>query len=231
MATRKKRKGKAARPSSRPKRKQALMAAEKKRNQKSSRPQSRSARSSSGSARRSGLSARSPDAISLLRQDHREVETLFSQFEAASGHARKGSIAQKICDALTAHATIEEEIFYPQAREVLKQAGEDMMDEAEVEHEGIKWRIELIKKMKPEDDLYDAEVKCLKEYVEHHVKEEERKIFPKLRLSGFDGTVIGQQLAERKEEMTGKPVKEEPSLIERSLRALAGPRNAAPAPD
>jgi hemerythrin superfamily protein len=222
------------------------MAARKKSSQKSDRSQSKSRRSSKSSSRRSNESGRAmgesmqmqaprrrngaPDAISLLRQDHREVETLFAQFESASGQARKGAIAQKICDALTAHATIEEEIFYPQAREMLAASGEDMMDEAEVEHEGIKWRVELIQKMKPEDDLYDAEVKCLKEYVEHHVKEEERKIFPKLRLSGFDGTAIGQQLAQKKQQLTGKPVKDEPSLIERGLRALSGSREA-PSPE
>ena len=216
------------------------MAARKKRSQKAAPLQSK-ARSSAASARKSAGSARSsgeaqrrsngaPDAISLLRQDHREVETLFAQFESASGHGRKGTIVEKICDALTVHATIEEEVFYPRARETLKRGGEELMDEAEVEHEGIKWRIDLIKSMKPEDDLYDAEVKCLKEYVEHHVKEEERRIFPKLRLSGFDSTDIGQQLAARKQQMTGKPVKYEPSLIERGLRAIAGPRNP-PTPD
>jgi hemerythrin superfamily protein len=205
------------------------MAAQRKRNQKAAQPQAKSARSSGGQAR--GSWSHAPDAISLLRQDHREVETLFSQFESASGQARKGTIAEKICEALTVHATIEEEIFYPEAREMLKRSGDDLLDEAEVEHEGIKWRVELIQRMRPEDDLFDAEVKCLKEYVEHHVKEEERKIFPKLRLSGFDGTMVGERLAARKQQMTGKPVKEEPSLIERGLRALAGPSRAAPTPD
>jgi hemerythrin superfamily protein len=165
-----------------------------------------------------------------LRQDHREIEYLFSQFELASGHARKGTIAEKICEALTVHAAIEEEIFYPKARETLKTAGEELLDEAEVEHEGIEWRVALIKKMKPQDDLFDAEVKILKAYVEHHVRQEERKIFPRLRLSGFDGTMVGERLAAKKQQMTGRPVKEEPSLIERSLRALAGSR-AAPIPD
>jgi hemerythrin superfamily protein len=237
MATRKQRKAK-----------QALMGAGGKRSRKPAPAQAKkSSRSSTMSARRSGAAKRSsaasasgqsqrrrngaPDAISLLRQDHREVEALFAQLESAGSRARKRSIVENICDALTVHATIEEEIFYPQAREMLKRSGEDLLDEAEVEHEGIKWRIELIQNMRPEDDLYDAEVKCLKEYVEHHVKEEERKLFPKLRLSGFDSTIIGQQLAARKEEMTGKPVKEEPSFIERGLRAITGQRHAAPPPD
>jgi hemerythrin superfamily protein len=164
-----------------------------------------------------------PSAISLLKSDHREVDALFSQFEKASGAARKQTIVQKICDALTVHASIEEDIFYPQARDALKRAGEDLLDEAEVEHEGIKWRINLLQKMKPEDDLYDAEVKVLAEYVRHHVKEEERKLFPRLYLSDFDNAGVGEQLAAKKEQMTGKPVKEKPSLIERGIDALVGP--------
>jgi hemerythrin superfamily protein len=164
-----------------------------------------------------------PSAISLLKSDHREVDALFSQFEKASGAARKQTIANKICDALTVHVKIEEDIFYPQARDALKRAGEDLLDEAEVEHEGIKWRIDLLKKMKSQDDLYDAEVKVLAEYVRHHVKEEEQKLFPRLYLSDFDNAGVGEQLALRKEQMTGKPVKEKPSLIERGIEALVGP--------
>jgi len=194
MATRTKRNGKSSRPSAKPKRKQALKP-------------------------RKDV----PSAISLLKSDHREVEHLFSQFEAATSSARKRAIVQKICDALTVHTTIEEDIFYPPARAALKRAGEDLMDEAEVEHEGIKWRIDILKRMKPEDDLYDAEVKVLSEYVKHHVKEEERELFPKLRISAFDNAGVGEKLAAGKEKMTGKPVKVEPSLLERGIEALVGP--------
>jgi hemerythrin superfamily protein len=164
-----------------------------------------------------------PSAISLLTSDHREVDDMFSQFEKATTSARKQAIVQKICDALTVHATIEEDIFYPQAREALKRAGEELLDEAEVEHEGIKWRIGLLEKMSPEDDLYDAEVKVLAEYVRHHVKEEERRLFIRLRLSDFDNAGVGQELAAKKEQMTGKRVTEKPSLIERGIEALVGP--------
>ena len=194
MATRKKSNGKSSRPSAKPKRKQALKA---KKN--------------------------APDAISLLKSDHREVEALFSQFESATASARKRAIVQKICEALTVHMTIEEGVFYPPARAALKRAGEDLMDEAVVEHEGIKWRIEMLKRMKPDDDLYDAEVKVLSEYVKHHVKEEERELFPKLRWSDFDNAGVGERLAAAKEKLTGKPVKAEPSFLERGIEALVGP--------
>jgi len=194
MAARTRRNGKSSRPSAKPKRKQALKPRKD-----------------------------APSAISLLKSDHREVEHLFTQFEAATGSARKKALVQKIADALTVHTTIEEVIFYPPARAALKRAGEDLLDEAVVEHEGIKWRLDLLKRMNPEDDLYDAEVKVLSEYVKHHVKEEERELFPKLRWSDFDDAGVGARLAARKEQMTGKPVKVEPSLLERSIEALVGP--------
>ena len=176
---------------------------------------------SNTSKRRRSIKVRkdAPAAIALLKSDHREVEQMFAQFEKATGAARKRTIVDKICEALTVHATIEEQIFYLEARDALKRAGDDLLDEAEVEHEGIKWRIELLKKMKPEDDLFDAEVTVLQEYVRHHVKEEERRLFTKLRLSDFDNAGVGEKLAAKKEAMTGKPVKAEPSLIER----LVGP--------
>ncbi len=196
------------------------MATRKKRNGKSSRPAAKPKRTMR--KRRSA-----PDALSLLKSDHREVEGLFSQFESATGAARKRTIVLKICDALTVHMTIEEVIFYPPARAALKRAGEDLLDEAEVEHEGIKWRIQMLKKMKPEEDLYDAEVKVLSEYVRHHVKEEERRLFPRLRLSDFDNDGVGEKLAARKEKLTGKRVRAEPSLFERGLEALVGPSPGA----
>jgi len=163
-----------------------------------------------------------PGAISLLKSDHREVEALFAQFEKAKGSARKRALVQKICDALHVHTRIEEEIFYPPARAALKRAGEDLLDEAVVEHEGIKWRIELLKRMTPADDLYDAEVKVLGEYVRHHVKEEEYELFPKLGWSDFDNAGVGERLAAMKEKLTGKPVKAKPSLLERSIQVIVG---------
>ena len=194
MAPRRKRIGRAVKSSTRPKRKRSLKPKKD-----------------------------APTAIALLKSDHREVERMFAQFEKATGTARKRTIVDNICEALTVHMTIEEQIFYPQARNALKRAGEDLLDEAEVEHEGIKWRIDLLKKMKSEDDLFDAEVTVLQEYVRHHVKEEERYLFPRLRLSKFDNTSVGEKLAAKKEAMTGKPVKAAPSLFERGIDALVGP--------
>ena len=53
-------------------------------------------------------------------------------------NSAKADIVARICEALSVHAEIEEEIFNPAAREALSEKGEDLVDEAEVEHESIK---------------------------------------------------------------------------------------------
>lgn len=145
-----------------------------------------------------------PDAITLLKEDHKKVSGLFREFEKAT-EARKLKIAEQICEELTIHATIEEEIFYPEARQCLDtDKGEDLLDEAEVEHEGIKGLVEKIKASGGNDPLFEANVTVLKEYVVHHVKEEETEMFPKLRKTRFDAREVGARLDERKKELMGK---------------------------
>jgi hemerythrin-like domain-containing protein len=100
---------------------------------------------------------------------------------------------------LTVHATIEEEIFYPAARDVLPE--EDLVDEATVEHATAKDLIAQIESMLPDEDLYDAKVKVLGEYIDHHVKEEEEEMFPKVRSAGLDVAAVGEQLKARQEEL------------------------------
>lgn len=138
------------------------------------------------------------DAISLLKQDHREVEGLFAQFEKSTSQAEKGRLAAKICLALTVHATIEEELLYPPAHEEIE---EDLVDEAIVEHNSAKQLIAEIEEMSPGDHLFDAKIKVLSEYVKHHVKEEEKEMFPQLKESDIDLRELGRELLERKVEL------------------------------
>ena len=156
-------------------------------------------------AARKGTQARTsaPDALDLLKQDHREVSNLFEEFERATG-ARQETIANRICEALTVHAQIEEEIFYPAIREVV--GDEDLIDEADVEHATIKGLVGRIEKVGSSDEHYEAFVKVLGEYVKHHVREEEEEIFPTLRRTELDLKVLGEQLAERKAELSGEAV-------------------------
>ena len=142
------------------------------------------------------------DAIQLLMADHKEVEGLFKQFQKAKDNdEEKGDIVEQICKALSVHAEIEEEIFYPAAREALDEKGEDMLDEAEVEHASIKSLVEQLQDAGPDDEMYDAKVKVLCEYVTHHVKEEEGEMFPKVKKTDLDLDELGAELAERKAEL------------------------------
>ena len=144
------------------------------------------------------------DAIKLLMTEHREVEALFKKFEKAKeDDAEKADIVAQICEALSTHAEIEEEIFYPAARDALSEKGEDLLDEAEVEHASIKSLVAQLEEAEPDDDLYDAKVKVLTEYVQHHVKEEEGELFPKVRKTDLDLNQLGAEMFERKVELTG----------------------------
>jgi hemerythrin superfamily protein len=146
--------------------------------------------------------ARRPDAIALLKADHAEVKKRFKAYQKlvdndADGDQRQ-AVAEEICLMLTVHATIEEEIFYPAARDVLDD-DVDLVDEADVEHASAKDLIAQIRAMKPDEPLYDAKVKVLGEYVDHHVEEEQNEMFPKVKAGKLDTRSIGAQLAERKQ--------------------------------
>lgn len=147
-----------------------------------------------------------PDALELLKSDHKEVDGLFKEFEAASDDhntAMRRALVAKICDALTVHATIEEEIFYPALRRASKEA-EDLLNEAAVEHQSLKDIIGRLEVAPTSDYLYDAGVKVLSEYVKHHVREEENEIFPKARSAGLDLAALGVQLQQRKDALSSR---------------------------
>ena len=144
---------------------------------------------------------KAPDAVTLLKEDHRRVEDLFASFEKAKGDGRKQKLAEQICAELIVHAKIEEEIFYPACE---GQVEEDDLKEAYVEHDGAKVLIAEISQGGPDDDYYDAKVKVLQEQIEHHVKEEEARmngIFAQAKRAGLDMDALGQQLADRQKEL------------------------------
>jgi len=151
-------------------------------------------------------SSENTNAIELLKRDHDDVDKLFSQYEDikdGDDDAEKELLVVQICDALTVHAQIEEEIFYPAARSALDQdEGKDLIDEAAVEHQTLKDLIARLEAAPTDDPLYDAGVKVLSEYVKHHVKEEENKLFPKCKSSQMDLDAVGAQLGDRKAELT-----------------------------
>jgi hemerythrin superfamily protein len=154
-----------------------------------------SSRKKSPSARRQHT-----DAITLLKADHRQVEEWFSQFEKAA-KSRKQQLARQICEALTVHTTIEEEIFYPSFLEATED--KDMHHEAVVEHAGAKQLIAEIQGMSAGDDYFDAKVTVLSEMIKHHVKEEEQPggMFAEARKSDMDLQALGDELMARKKEL------------------------------
>ena len=144
-------------------------------------------------------------AIALLKADHKKVAGLFEQYESAKDNEdKKAELADQICVELTIHATIEEEIFYPAARDALDEDDMDLLEEAEVEHDGVKRLVAEIEEALEgdgPDEKMDAKVKVLGEYVTHHVKEEETEMFPKLEATDMDMEAIGAELATRKQEL------------------------------
>ncbi len=142
------------------------------------------------------------DAIALLTADHNDARAIFNKFEELGerAFATKKKLALEVCNMLTVHAKIEEEIFYPALRTQGKEF-QDLLDEAEVEHAGAKELIAQIEGMDPEDDLYDAKVKVLGEQIDHHATEEEDEMFPKTRKTKLDLVALGEELLARKEEL------------------------------
>lgn len=152
------------------------------------------------------MNAKGHDAIAMLTSDHREASDMFKQFEAlgkratADANGKKKMLVDALCAALSVHAQIEEEIFYPAVREAAKET-DALMDEAKVEHASAKELVMQLQEMDPEDDLYDAKLKVLSEQIAHHVKEEEKEMFPKAKKAGLDLVALGQEMALRKDEL------------------------------
>lgn len=142
------------------------------------------------------------DAISLLIRDHKNTEDLFVLYEAAATAEDyiKDALARKITSALTVHMQIEEELFYPKAREVLDDANIVMVDEAETEHLAAKKLIETIYKREPGARM-DVLMKALKAAIEHHVEEEEMEMFPRLQHLGMETKQLGAKMAARKSQL------------------------------
>lgn len=145
------------------------------------------------------------DAIALLTEDHNAVTKLLKKFEklaendSKSPNKEKAELVKKICAELTIHAQIEEEIFYPAVRGAIDD--DPIMDEADVEHAAVKALITQLESMTPQDDHYNAKVVVLGEQVEHHIKEEQDEMFPKVKKSRLDLEALGAELMQRKEEL------------------------------
>lgn len=146
--------------------------------------------------------ATAKDAIALLKADHEAVSQLFAEFESTRSVTNKKALVAEICTALSVHAQIEEEIFYPAFKAALKD--KLLVPEANVEHAGVKSLIAQLEGVEPDGEMYDAKVKVLSEYVKHHVKEEQAEMFVKAKASSLDLVELGVRMAARKQELLAK---------------------------
>lgn len=149
------------------------------------------------------------DALEILTQDHRSVQKLFREFQDVvenddMNKDRKNEIVQDACEQLIIHSMIEEEIFYPA---VTKAVGDqEIMDEAKVEHEGCDDLIQQLRGMEAGDELFDAKFIVLGEAMNHHIREEEEEMFPRVRAAALEAATLdldrlGRRLEERKREL------------------------------
>ena len=145
------------------------------------------------------------DAIDMLMEDHKRVQKLFKQFEKLE-HDDAEAVSEVVETAigeLQVHSMLEEELFYPAVRaQIGDEEGEDLLNEAEVEHEAVDELIAKLQELEAGDDMYAAYFTVLTEYVKHHVKEEEKELFPKVRkLQDLDLQQLGQDMQARREEL------------------------------
>ena len=144
---------------------------------------------------------RAEDAATLLVEDHRKVKKIFDEFKKLKSEdaGEKEDLVRMACTELKIHAMVEEEIFYPAVREKLEDTG--LIDEAEVEHTVAKQLIGELEEMTPDEELYDAKFTVLGEYVNHHVAEEEKQIFPQAKKAKVDMQALGKKIKQRKKEL------------------------------
>lgn len=143
------------------------------------------------------------DAIELLDADHLAVHALFAAYrELVRRRApalQRRTLAEEICMELTIHARLEEELFYPAVREALHD--DDLVDEAEDQHGSQREFVAQILATSPDDDLYDARVAVLADYVERHIAQEREQVFNRALASRLDLQALARSITVRREEL------------------------------
>jgi hemerythrin superfamily protein len=165
----------------------------------------------------------STDAIVLLKEDHKQVKSLFRKFEQAGddAYATKARLVDQILEALTVHTYIENEGMYPDVRALLPDLEDDILESFEEHHVADVLCMELAV-MSPEDERFDAKVTVLIESVEHHIEEEEDNWFPQVReaLGRKQLQEIGARLIELREKAPRHPA--QPGALKKAVKAVIG---------
>jgi len=161
------------------------------------------------------------DAIVLLKNDHKEIRKLFTQFEKAgeNAHAAKGKLVDRMIELLTQHTYIENEVMYPRVRALLPELEDDVLESYEEHHVADVLVVELAA-MKPDAERFTAKTTVLIENVRHHIEEEEQEWFPKVR-EGLGRNVlqdIGAEMIEARKHAPKRP--SQPSALKKTIDAV-----------
>lgn len=140
----------------------------------------------------------------MLREDHQKVKQLFDQYNDTTNTHEKWDIVRAAIDALEVHATLKEELIYPAWREHVED--QQLMDEARKELHVVYVLIAKLKNMDPEDERYDATFRVLREQVQHHMKEEEEKMFPQAEKTARDWERLTKHVIQRRQSLEHKPL-------------------------
>jgi hemerythrin-like domain-containing protein len=170
------------------------------------------------------------EALDMLKQDHDKVEKAFREFEQLAQEDAEAchALVMSACEELKIHTTLEEEIFYPAVHDAIDD--EEIMSEAAVEHETARMLIEQLENMEEDDPNYHATFKVLGEYVRHHIREEEGRMFPAARKSDLDFDALGARMRERREELMGETEKG-PDAVSASAARSPQPGGGNPEPE
>ena len=165
----------------------------------------------------------STDAIVLLKNDHKEIRKLFTQFEKAgeNAHAAKGKLVDRMIELLTQHTYIENEVMYPRVRALLPELEDDVLESYEEHHVADVLVVELAA-LKPEHERFTAKTTVLIENVRHHIEEEEQEWFPKVREGPGRKALqeLGADMLEAKKKTPRRP--SQLSALEKTIDAVVG---------
>jgi len=167
-----------------------------------------------------GFLTKTPAVIKLLEEDHKKVRAIFDEFEDETDEEKKAALVKAGVKELIVHAAIEEELVYPAFRSELE--GADLLDEAIEEHHVAHVLIDELKNMSPQDERYFAKFTVLAESVCHHIKEEERELFPKAEDQDLAWDELQESVKRRKEElMEGAEPRASTKHVRRKMRKRA----------
>jgi hemerythrin superfamily protein len=149
------------------------------------------------------------NAIELLETQHQDVDTLFERLEKTTGKARQ-KIFDDLADLLAIHASIEELHFYPAVKTA---STDENVEHSAEEHLDIKRKLSVCMATPVASDKFAERLAALKQEVQHHVGDERKELFPKVRklMAGDQLEALGQEMTSTMAELQkGHPRRDVP---------------------